>query len=139
MTDLRARMREAGASFKVTKNRLARSRSKGTKFEPLTDLFTGPTAIAYSRRSGGGRAKSRSKFAEEQRQARDPRRRARRAGSGRDGVKSLAKLPSLDELRAKLVGMIQTPATRLAGVTAGAGGPARPRACGARAEQGEAA
>ena len=47
-TDLRVRMRESGASFKVTKNRLTRLALKGTKFEPLTDLFTGPTAIAYS-------------------------------------------------------------------------------------------
>ena len=48
MGDLRSRMRQAGALFKVTKNRLTRLALKETKFEPLTDLFSGPTAIAYS-------------------------------------------------------------------------------------------
>ena len=49
VTDLRRQMRAAGASFKVTKNRLARIALTGTKFEQLSSLFTGPTAIAYSR------------------------------------------------------------------------------------------
>ena len=48
MTDLRRRMREAGASFKVTKNRLTRLALQGTKFEDLSDLMSGPTALAYS-------------------------------------------------------------------------------------------
>ena len=48
ITDLRVRMREADAQFKVTKNRLARRALEGTKFEGLTPLFEGPTAIAYS-------------------------------------------------------------------------------------------
>ena len=49
VTDLRRRMREAGAGFKVTKNRLARLALQGTQFERLSSLFTGPTAIAFSR------------------------------------------------------------------------------------------
>ena len=48
MGDLRDRMREQGAKFKVTKNRLTRLALKDTKFEGLSDLFTGPTSIAYS-------------------------------------------------------------------------------------------
>ena len=47
-TELRREMRNAGASFKVTKNRLTRLALKGTKFEHLSDLFKGPTGIAYS-------------------------------------------------------------------------------------------
>src|SRR5260370_19568138 len=49
VTGLRRQMRNAGASFKVTKNRLARLALAGTKFEQLSTMFTGPTAIAYSR------------------------------------------------------------------------------------------
>ena len=49
VTELRRQMRAAGASFKVTKNRLARRALAGTKFEQLSPMFTGPTAIAYSR------------------------------------------------------------------------------------------
>ena len=48
ITELRSKMRAAGAGFKVTKNRLTRLALKDTKFEGLSDLFTGPTAIAYS-------------------------------------------------------------------------------------------
>ena len=48
MGDLRNQMREAGASFKVSKNRLTRRALEGTKYQPLENLFTGPTGIAYS-------------------------------------------------------------------------------------------
>jgi large subunit ribosomal protein L10 len=48
MSNLRGCVREVGASFKVTKNRLARLALEGTKFQPLANMFTGPTAIAYS-------------------------------------------------------------------------------------------
>lgn len=115
MTDLRRRMREAGASFKVTKNRLTRLALEGTKFSGLTDLFKGPTAIAWSDdpiaapKVAAGFAKGNDKLliigGAMSDQMLDP-----------DGVKALAELPSLDELRAKLVGLLQTPATRVAGV-----------------------
>ena len=100
-TDLRAKMRDAGARFKVTKNRLARLALEGTEFAGLADEFKGPTAIAYSEDPVAA-AKVIVDFAK-----------LLDAGA----VQDLAKLPSLDELRAKLVGMIQTPATRIAGVT----------------------
>ena len=111
MTDLRSRMREAGASFKVTKNRLTRLALQDTDFESLTDLMTGPTALAYSTDPVAA-AKT----------AKDNEKLVILGGvfNGQsldvDGVKNLAKLPSLDELRGKLVGMISTPATRIAGV-----------------------
>jgi len=120
-TDLRMQMRGSGAMFKVTKNRLTRLALKGTKFEPLIDLFTGPTAIAYSEDPVAA-ARVAVKFADSNSKLQiiggslfdevlDP-----------SGVKSLASLPSLDELRAKIVGMISTPATRIAGVLQAPGG-----------------
>jgi large subunit ribosomal protein L10 len=114
-TDLRVRMRESGASYKVTKNRLTRLALKGTRFEPLSDLFTGPTAIAYSDDPIAA-AKVAVKYA-------DGNEKLEILGGGLfsdmldpAGIKTLATLPSLDELRARLVGMISTPATRIAGV-----------------------
>ncbi|MBT4588045.1 MAG: 50S ribosomal protein L10 [Rhodospirillaceae bacterium] len=115
MTDLRSRMREAGASFKVTKNRLTRLALQDTDFESLTDLMTGPTALAYSADPVAA-AKTAVNY------AKDNEKLVILGGvfNGQeldvDGVKSLAKLPSMDELRGKLVGMISTPATRIAGV-----------------------
>jgi len=115
MTDLRSRMQQAGASFKVTKNRLTRLALQDTDFESLTDLMTGPTALAYSTDPVAA-AKTAVNYSKDNDklvilggvlngQALDV-----------DGVKNLAKLPSLDELRSKLIAMINTPATRIAGV-----------------------
>jgi large subunit ribosomal protein L10 len=115
MTDLRAKMRAAGASFKVTKNRLTKLALSGTEYENLADLFTGPTAIAFSKDPVAA-AKVAADFAK----AND---KLKILGGSLgplrldvDGVKALATLPSLDELRGRLVGMISTPATRIAGV-----------------------
>ena len=136
-TELRREMRNAGASFKVTKNRLTRLALKGTKFEHLSDLFKGPTGIAYSDDPVAA-ARVAVKFA-------DDNDKFVVLGGGLDeqaldvsAVTALAKLPSLDELRGKLVGMIQTPATRIAGVTQASAGQLA-RVISARAEQGEAA
>lgn len=136
-TELRREMRNAGASFKVTKNRLTRLALKGTKFEHLSDLFKGPTGIAYSDDPVAA-ARVAVKFA-------DDNDKFVVLGGGLDeqaldvsAVTALAKLPSLDELRGKLVGMIQTPATRIAGVTQAPAGHLA-RVISARAEQGEAA
>jgi len=115
MGDLRAQMREAGASFKVTKNRLTRRALEGTKYQPLESLFTGPTAIAYSDDPVAA-AKAAVNF------AKDNEKLIVLGGAlGEEqldlaSIKSLASLPSMDELRAKIVGMISTPATRIAGV-----------------------
>jgi large subunit ribosomal protein L10 len=135
--DLRKQMREAGAGFKVAKNRLARLALAGTKFEGLADLLKGPTGIAYSADPVAS-AKVVAKF------AKDNKKLVILGGSldGQKmdvaGIDNLAKLPSLNELRAKLVGMIQTPATRIAGVLAAPGGQIA-RVLAARAKQGEAA
>ena len=136
-TELRQEMRKAGASFKVTKKRLTRLALEGTKFAHLSDLFKGPTAIAYSDDPVAA-ARIAVKFA-------DDNDKFEILGGGLEeqaldvsGVTALAKLPSLDELRGKLVGMIQTPATRIAGVTQ-APAAQLARVLSARAEQGEAA
>jgi large subunit ribosomal protein L10 len=136
-TKLRRQMREAGASFKVTKNRLARLALEGTKFAEIGSMLKGPTAVAASSDPVAA-AKIAVNF------AKDNDKLVIVGGSldGKtldvNGVKELASLPSLDELRAKLVGMLQTPATRVVRVlNAPAGQIARVLA--AHAEKGEAA
>ena len=114
-TDLRRKMREAGASFKVTKNRLARIAIEGTPYAGLSDRFTGPTAVAFSADPVAA-AKVASKY------AKDNDKLTIVAGALGDqvldvaGVEALAKLPSLDELRAKIIGLLNAPATKVAGV-----------------------
>jgi large subunit ribosomal protein L10 len=137
VTRLRRRMREAGASFKVTKNRLARLALQGTKFEQLSPLFTGPTAIAYSKDPVAA-AKVAVEFA-------NTNDKLTIVGGALDaqrldaaGVKALATMPSLDELRGRLIGMLQTPATRIAGVLQAPGGQLA-RVLSAYAKKGEAA
>jgi large subunit ribosomal protein L10 len=115
VTQLRRQVRGAGASFRVTKNRLARRALVGTPFEPLAPLFTGPTAIAFSRDPLAA-AKVVVEFAN-----RNDKLTIIGGGlAGRPldaaGVKQLASLPSLDQLRGKLVGLLQAPAARLATV-----------------------
>ena len=136
VTDLRRQMRAAGASFKVTKNRLARRALAGTKFERLSPMFTGPTAIAFSRDPVAA-AKVAVEFANKN----DKLTIVGGALGGRpldvEGVKALASMPSLDELRAKIVGILQTPATRVATVLQAPGAQIA-RVLGAYAKQAEA-
>ncbi len=136
-TDLRVKMREAGASFKVTKNRLAKLALVGTQYEGLSDLFNGPTAIAYSAdpvaaaRVAHGFAKTNDKL-------------AIIGGAMGDQVldvtqvNALAQLPSLDELRAKLAGLVKTPARNIASILQAPAGQIA-RVVGAYADKGEAA
>lgn len=115
ISDLRRKVRAAGGRFKVAKNRLARRALSGTKYEGLAELFKGPTAIAFSSDpvSVAKVAVDFSKVNEKLTiaggalgsQVLDP-----------DGVKALATLPSLDELRGKILGVLQAPATKIAGV-----------------------
>lgn len=135
--DLRNSMREAGAKFKVTKNRLTRLALKDTKFEGLSDMFTGPTAIAYSEDPVAA-AKASVEFAKK-----NEKLIVLGGGLGEerldaDGVKALATLPSLEELRAKIVGLLVSPATKVAQVLQAPGGQVA-RVIGAYASQGEKA
>ena len=121
VNDLRNRMAQAGASVKVAKNRLAKLALDGTDASGIKDLFVGPTMVAYAAdpvaapKVAAAFAKGNEKFV------------VLGGALGKTildaaAVKALAELPSLDQLRAKLVGMIQTPATRIAGLMAAPGG-----------------
>ena len=112
---LRTEMRDSGAKFKVTKNRLTKLALEQTQFKNLADLFTGPTAIAYSddpvapAKVAVSFEKKLEKF--------------KIVGGGYDGEKIdlekinfLATLPSIDELRGKIVGLILSPAQKIASI-----------------------
>jgi large subunit ribosomal protein L10 len=113
MQKLRREMKASGASVKVAKNRLARIALDGTDAAAIAPLLKGPTILAYSKdpvaapKVASDFARANDKFVilggAMGRTALNP-----------DGVKALATLPSIDELRAKLVGLIQAPATKLA-------------------------
>jgi large subunit ribosomal protein L10 len=112
-TDLRTKMRDAGASIKVAKNRLAKIAIEGTPYASIGDMLVGPTVLASSSDPVAAAkvavdfAKTNDKFEIV-------------GGAMGDtlldpnGVKALAALPSLDELRAKIVGLLQAPATKVA-------------------------
>lgn len=111
MTKLRNRVREAGASFRVTQNRLTRLALDGTGYQPLESYFDGPTAIGYSDDPVAA-PKALVKFAKENEKlvvlggmmGADP--------LDVSDIESLASLPSLDELKVTIVGLISRPATK---------------------------
>ena len=112
---LRSEMRNNGAKFKVTKNRLTKLALEQTQFKDLADLFTGPTAIAYSS-DPVAPAKVAVSFEKKLEKFKI-------MGGGYDGEKIdytkinfLATLPSMDELRGKIVGLISAPAQKIASV-----------------------
>ena len=115
VTALRSEMRDEGASFRVTKNRLAKIALQGTKFEPLTDTFTGPTAIAVSEDPVAA-AKVAVEFANKNDKLTIVGGALGEKILDVNDVKALAKLPSLDELRGKIVGLLQAPAGKIVGV-----------------------
>jgi large subunit ribosomal protein L10 len=121
VTDLRRKVRAAGASYKVAKNRLMLRALDGTAFKALGPMFTGPTAIAYSKDPVAA-AKVIATF------AKDNGKLSIVGGAlGENtldvaGVQALATLPSLDALRGKIIGLIQAPATKIAGVLAAPAG-----------------
>ena len=112
-TDLRLKMRDAGAQFKVAKNRLALIALDGTQYKPIGDLLKGPTALATSTDPVAA-AKVAVDF------AKTTDRFEIVGGAMGDtvldvnGIKALAALPSLDELRGTLIGLIQAPASKIA-------------------------
>jgi large subunit ribosomal protein L10 len=112
---LRRKVREAGASFKVTKNRLTRLALEGTKFQALQSLMTGPTALAFSEDPVAA-AKVCVEFAKQNEKLTIIGGALGEQLLDVNGVQALAKLPSLDELRGMLIGLLQAPATKVAGV-----------------------
>ena len=114
-TDLRNKMRDAGAAFKVAKNRLALIALEGTPYAPISDLLTGPTAIATSTDPVAA-AKAAVEFAKTNDKLEIVGGAMGQTLLDANGVKALAALPSLDELRAKIVGLVQAPGTKIAQV-----------------------
>ena len=121
ISDFRRKIKAVGGSYKITKNRLAKIALTGTQYEPLGLLLTGPTGIATSSDPVSA-AKAVVAFAKDNEKLvilggamgstmLDPK-----------GVKALAELPSLDELRGKIVGLIQAPASKLARLMSTPGG-----------------
>lgn len=111
-TALRLKMRDGGATYKVTKNSLAKIATKGTVYESLSELLTGPIALASSIDPVAA-AKIVVEFAKT-----NDRLEIVGGAMGStvldvNGVKALATMPSLDELRAKIVGLVQAPATKI--------------------------
>mgnify|MGYP003148713249 FL=1 len=114
-TDLRAKMREVGATYQVAKNRLAKIALKDTDYAGIDEYLTGPTALAYSEDPVAA-AKAVVEFAKT-----NDRIEVVGGSMGSQvldeaGVRALASMPSLDELRGKLVGLVNAPATKIAQV-----------------------
>ena len=112
-TDLRSKVRDAGATYKVAKNRLAKLAIKDTAYEGIGDMLTGPTAIAASVDPVAA-AKAVVDFAKTNDKIEIVGGAMGSLVLDANGIKALASMPSLDELRAKLVGLVQAPATKIA-------------------------
>ena len=113
MTALRAVMRDAGGTVKVAKNRLVKLALEGSDAEHMGDLLKGPTLLCYAEDPVAA-PKAANEFAKTNDKLVILGGAMGATNLDVNGVKALAELPSLDELRAKLVGMISTPATRVA-------------------------
>jgi len=137
VTNLRRRMRANGVTFKVAKNRLAVLALDGTRFDGIIPLLTGPTALAWSTDPVAA-AKTAVEFAKTNEKFVVVGGALGTQTLNADGIKALAELPSLDTLRAGLLGMISTPATRIAGVLQAPAGQLA-RVFGAYAKKDEAA
>lgn len=115
MSDLRTRLRKEGAVLKVFKNRLAQKALAGSVGEAGDALFKGPVALVYSADPVTA-AKISSQYAKENDKLKIIGGLFGTEVLNADGIKALATLPSLDELRGKLVGLLQAPATKIAGI-----------------------
>jgi len=137
VTNLRRRMRAAGATYKVAKNRLAVLALDGTRFDGIMPMLKGPTALAWAH-DPVAVAKVAVEF------ARTNDKFVVLGGAlgnqmlDASGVKALSELPSLDALRAKILGLINAPATKIAGILQAPGGQLA-RVLGAYARKDEAA
>ena len=137
MTDYRQRVKDAGGKVKVAKNRLAKLALKDTTYEAIADLFKGPTCVAYSKDPIAAAKVSVS-------YAKGNEKLVILGGAmgatvlDANAVKALAELPSLDELRAKLIGLLNAPATKIARTVAEPGAKLA-RVIQAKASQGAAA
>ena len=115
LDELRAKMREHGIIFKITKNRITKLALEKTKCKDLSNLFTGPTAVAFGEDAIMS-ARILSKFAKDNENL-------KLIGGIMDnevldqaGVQNVASLPTLDEARAKIVGILATPASKIVSI-----------------------
>lgn len=115
MTELRGNVRKAGAGFKVTKNLLAKRAFGNTPYEKVIELFKGPTALAYASEPVAA-AKALSEFAKKNDKLVLIGGAFGNTVLNKAQINELASLPSLDELRAKIIGLLNAPATKVAGV-----------------------
>ena len=136
-SDLRRQMRAAGATFRVTKNRLAKRAAEGTPCAAISELFTGSSAIAYSDDPVAA-AKVAVAYAKANEKLIIVGGALGGTALDRGEVRSLAELPSLDVLRARLIGLLNAPATKIAAVL-NAPASQLARVLNAYAEQGESA
>ncbi|MBH5321645.1 MULTISPECIES: 50S ribosomal protein L10 [Aurantiacibacter] len=114
-TELRTKMREAGASYKVAKNRLAKLALKDTDYVGIEEFLSGPTALAWSEDPVAA-AKAAVEFAKSNDKLEIVGGSMGTQVLDEAGIKSLASMPSLDELRGTIVGLLNAPATKIARV-----------------------
>ena len=114
-TDLRSKMRDAGASYKVAKNRLAKLALKDTDYVGIEEYLSGPTALAWSEDPVAA-AKAAVDFAKSNDKLEIVGGSMGTQVLDEAGIKALASMPSLDELRGKIVGLVNAPATKVAQV-----------------------
>jgi large subunit ribosomal protein L10 len=121
MTDFRKRMKEAGGAVKVAKNKLVKLALKDTEVETISDLLKGQTCVAYSEDPVSA-ARVSVKYARENDKLIILGGAMGRTRLDSAGVKALADLPSLDELRGTLIGLLQAPAGKIARILNEPGG-----------------
>lgn len=114
-TDLRVKMRDAGGSFKIAKNTLARLAVKDLPCEEISEHLTGPTGLSYSQDPVAA-AKIVAEFSKKNGKMEIVCGALGNKFLDANAIQELAKLPSLDELRGRLVGLVMAPATKIAGV-----------------------
>ncbi len=137
MEGLRVQMKQSGAQVRVAKNRLAKLALKQTDNADISGLFTGPTLVAYSEDPITA-PRIAVKFADKNKKLVIVGGAMGQTELDADGIKALAELPSLDELRAKLAGLVKQPATKIAAVLQAPGGQVA-RVISAYSDKGEAA
>ena len=115
LDELRKRMREHGIIFKITKNRITKLALEKSKCKELSNLFTGPTAVAFSEDAITS-AKILTKFSKENENLKILGGIMGTDILDVDGVKNVATLPTLDEARAKIVGILRSPAQKIASI-----------------------
>ena len=115
LDDLRSKMREHGIQFKITKNRITKLALEKTKCKDLSDLFTGPTAVAFGKDAIIS-ARILSKFSKDNKNLKLLGGFMDDEVLDQEGVQNVANLPTLNEARAKIVGILATPASKFVSI-----------------------